>query len=110
MRDATPQTIHLGDYTPPAFLISTVALDVDIREAQATVRATLRLARNPAHGNDAAPLVLDGHDMELLSAAIDGRALAADEYRASTSALRARSRTSSSALLTSCRFSLASGS
>ena len=31
MRDATPQTIHLTDYTPPAYLISTVLLDVDIR-------------------------------------------------------------------------------
>src|SRR5688500_9824320 len=81
MRDATPQTIHLKDYTPPAFLISTVALDVDIREAQATVHATLRIARNPAHGVEGGPLVLDGHDIELVSAAIDGRSLAAAEYR-----------------------------
>ena len=65
MRDATPQTIRLQDYTPPAFLISTVALEVDIREGQATVRATLRLARNPAHPDAAAPLVLDGRSLEL---------------------------------------------
>jgi aminopeptidase N len=81
MRDAPPQTIHLKDYTPPAFLVSTVALDVDIREGQATVHATLRMARNPAHGIEGGPLVLDGHDIELVSAAIDGRALAAGEYR-----------------------------
>ena len=44
MRDATPQTIRLQDYTPPAFLISTVELDVDIRESQATImRLGLRL-------------------------------------------------------------------
>ena len=81
MRDATPQTIHLKDYTPPAFLVTTVELDVDIAEGAARVRATLRLERNPAHGNDGAPLVLDGRDIELLSVAIDGRALAAGEYR-----------------------------
>ena len=81
MRDATPQTIRLQDYTPPAFLISTVALDVDIREAQATVRATLRLARNPAHPDASAPLLLDGHDIELVSAALDGRRLDETQYR-----------------------------
>ena len=82
MRDATPQTINLKDYLPPAFLISTVALDVDIREGQATVHAILKLSRNPARPGAAEPLVLDGKDLELVSVALDGRALAASEYRA----------------------------
>ncbi len=81
MRDATPQTINLKDYTPPAFLVSTVDLDVDIRESLATVHATLKLARNPARGDTAEPLVLDGKDLELVSVAIDGRAVAASDYR-----------------------------
>ena len=80
MRDAT-LTIHLKDYTPPAFLVSTVGLDVDVREAQVTVHATLRLERNPAFGDGGAPLLLDGHDLELVSVSIDGRALAPAEYR-----------------------------
>jgi len=87
MRDATPQTIHLKDYLPPTFLISAVALDVDIRDAQATVHATLKLARNPARPGSAEPLVLDGKDLELLSVAIDGRALAEGEFRADESHL-----------------------
>ena len=58
MRDATPLTINLKDYTPPAFLISTVELDVDIREGQATVHATLKVARNPARPSADGPLVL----------------------------------------------------
>src|SRR5260370_1081260 len=58
MRDAAPQVINLKDYTPPAFLISTVALDVDIQPAQAMVHATLKLARNPARGANAEPRVL----------------------------------------------------
>jgi aminopeptidase N len=81
MRDATPQTIRLQDYTPPAFLVSTVELDVDIREAQATVRSTLKLSRNPAHPHSGAPLVLDGREIELVSVAVDGRMLDAADYR-----------------------------
>src|SRR5258708_6349371 len=80
MRDAAPQVINLKDYTPPAFLISTVALDVDIQPAQAMVHATLKLARNPARGANAEPLVLDGEDFELLRVAVDGRTLAEGEY------------------------------
>ncbi|MDQ3026624.1 MAG: aminopeptidase N [Pseudomonadota bacterium] len=81
MRDAAPQTINLQDYAPPAFLISTVALDVDLRDGQATVHSTMKLARNPARATPNEPLVLDGEDLELVSVAIDGRALDAGQYR-----------------------------
>ena len=81
MRDATPQAIHLEEYTPPAFRIATVDLDVDIRKPYATVRATLKMSRDPSR-TAAEPLVLQGENLELLSVAIDGRALAASEYRA----------------------------
>ena len=81
MRDAAPQVINLKDYTPPAFLISTVALDVDIQPAQATIRAVLKCARNAARNAPGEPLVLDGDGLELVSVAIDGRALAEGEYR-----------------------------
>ena len=86
MRDAPPQTILLKDYAPPPFLVSTVALDVDIRDALATVRATLRIARNPANPG-AGELSLDGEDLELVSVAIDGRALGPGEYRVDGSRL-----------------------
>jgi aminopeptidase N len=79
MRDAAPQ-VNLTDYTPPAFVVSTIALDVDIREAQVTVHATLRVARNAAHGNAAAPLVLNGDTLDLVSVSIDGRALQPSEF------------------------------
>src|SRR5215218_10746266 len=82
MRDANPQAIRLDEYTPPAFLISDVSLDVDIREASATVRARLQLSRNAKHPNASAPLVLDGKNLELLSVSIDGRALGTGEFEA----------------------------
>ena len=46
MREPTPRTIHLKDYTPPAFLITHVELDVDIRDEHALVRAKLQVKRN----------------------------------------------------------------
>src|SRR5687767_13993506 len=104
MRDATPQTIKLGDYTPPAFLISTVSLDVDEREGAATVHATLRLERNVAHGAADAPLVLEGGDLELLAVKLDGRPLAADEYRVYASHLTIPRAPRSFTLETTVRF------
>ncbi len=87
MRDAAPQTISLKDYSPPAFLVSHVELDVDIQEGQATVRSTLKVARNPARAAPAAPLFLDGADFDLVSVALDGRALSAEEFRADEAGL-----------------------
>jgi len=80
MRDPTPVTIHLKDYTPPAFLIPAVDLDVDLQEDFARVRAKLTVRRNPAAKDGRAPLVLDGEELALESAAIDGRALSASDY------------------------------
>jgi len=71
MKTEAPQTIHLKDYTPPAFLIDTVDLDFNIESVGTTVTATLAMRRNPAVA--AQPLVLDGDELETLSVAVDGR-------------------------------------
>ena len=75
-----PRTVYLEDYTPPAFLVSTVDLDIDIREAFTRVHAVLRVARHPAASNTS-PLVLDGDELELESVKIDGRLLERNEYK-----------------------------
>ena len=80
MREPTPQTIRLEDYTPPAFLIDTVDLDFDIHHDHTIVRARLALRRNPAAADAAAPLRLDGEAVTLQSVALDGRTLGAEEY------------------------------
>ena len=87
MRDATPQTIRLQDYRPPAFLISRVALDVDVQDGQVSVHSTLKLARNAARAEAGLPLVLDGRGLELVSVSLDGRALGAPEYTLSPDTL-----------------------
>src|SRR4051812_6807204 len=65
MREPQPKTIHLKDYSPPAFRVETVELDIDIRDDHALVRAKLELRRN-APG----PLVLDGDELELVSISV----------------------------------------
>ncbi len=79
MREPTPQVIHLKDYTPPAFLVDRVALDIDLRDDHALVKATLTVRRN---GTSDAPLALDGDELVLQSVALDGRMLGQTEYRA----------------------------
>ena len=80
MLEATPNTIYLKDYTPPGFLISTVDLDVDLRDDHTHVKARLGVKRNPAAADRNAPLELDGDEIEFVSAAIDGKILAKDAY------------------------------
>ena len=48
MREGTPRTVFLKDYQPPAFLIDTADLDIDLREDEALVRAVLTVRRNRA--------------------------------------------------------------
>jgi aminopeptidase N len=67
MREPQTKAIHLKDYAPPAFRVETVELDVDIREADALVKARLDIVRAGAGA-----LVLDGDELELVSVSVDG--------------------------------------
>ncbi|MBI0326022.1 aminopeptidase N [Burkholderia plantarii] len=68
--------IRRADYTPPAFLIDSVALEFDLIPERTVVRNTMRLRRNP----DAAPaphLELLGESLEFIAAQINGQPAAA---------------------------------
>jgi aminopeptidase N len=80
MLNPVPRTIFLKDYTPPPFLISTVDLDIDLRDEHARVRSRLDVRRNPRGKDPRAPLILDGDELALESVAIDGRALGPERY------------------------------
>jgi aminopeptidase N len=75
MRDPAHVPIRLQDYAPPAFLIDSVVLDVELFEDLARVRSRLSVSRNPRASAPAAPLVLDAEELEFESAALDGRVL-----------------------------------
>ena len=77
----TPPVIRLADYRPPAFHIPAVDLNFDVRDDATSVTARLTLVRNPAAADPAAPLVLDGDELELESVRLDGRLLGTAEYR-----------------------------
>ncbi|CAO3433920.1 aminopeptidase N [Azospirillum doebereinerae] len=81
MDKGTPKAIRLQDYRPTAHLIDTVDLHVDLGEDFTTIRAVLAIRRNPARPDAATqPLTLDGQRLELVSVALDGRALGAEAY------------------------------
>jgi len=87
MREPQPTSIQLKDYAPPAFRVESVALDVEIHADDAMVRAALALRRNPRAATGNASLVLDGEALELVSVALDGRALSQSDYRLSSTRL-----------------------
>ena len=78
MRDPAPSAVRLKDYAPPAFLIDSIDLEVELFEDHARVRARLAITRHL--GAPRSPLVLDGEELELESVKLDGRALPSGEY------------------------------
>ncbi|MEY4210296.1 MAG: hypothetical protein RLZ92_675 [Pseudomonadota bacterium] len=81
MREASPQTIYLKDYTCPDYLIDTVELEFDLDEQDTLVRSKLSLRRNPQTSVENAPLVLMGEGLQLVSIALNGQSLTASDYQ-----------------------------
>jgi len=77
MRTEEPRTIALKDYRPPAYRISEVSLTFVLDPAATRVTSVMKLARTGA----AEPLVLNGEHVQLVSVSVDGRKLAAGDYR-----------------------------
>ena len=71
--EAPPAPAHVAirreDYRPPDWLVPEIRLDFDLGADTTRVRATLIVERNGAHDR---PLRLDGDEVELVSASIDG--------------------------------------
>ncbi|MDE2053995.1 MAG: aminopeptidase N [Xanthomonadaceae bacterium] len=76
------KTIRLADYRPPAWRVTHVELKFELGIGETRVHSRLMLARDRAE-----PLRLDGEDLELVAAHLDGRTLAADDYRLDASGL-----------------------
>jgi aminopeptidase N len=85
MRTDTAQPIRLKDYRPPDWQVQTVSLDVSLHPTQSKVRATLALKPNPQ--SSAAPLVLDGDGLTLVSLKLDGATLPPESYVATPDSL-----------------------
>jgi aminopeptidase N len=67
--------VRLADYRPPAWRVTHVELVFDLGVDETIVRSKLTLARDRDE-----PLHLDGEDLELIEARVDGRKLGDAEY------------------------------
>jgi aminopeptidase N len=76
-----PTAILRSAYRPPAFLVDTVDLRFELDPKATLVRSRLAVRRNPAHGEAAAPLLLDGEALALVSVRLDGEVLGENRYR-----------------------------
>src|SRR6185312_7464637 len=76
------KTIRLADYQPPAWRVTHVELKFELGIDATRVHSKLTLARDRAE-----PLRLDGEDLELVEARLDGRTLTADDYQLDASGL-----------------------
>ncbi|MGH8144924.1 MAG: aminopeptidase N [Rhodanobacteraceae bacterium] len=79
---AADATIRLADYRPPAWRVTHVELVFDLGINETFVHSKLTLARDRDE-----PLFLDGEDVELVEARLDGRKLAGNEYSLDTAGL-----------------------
>ncbi|MZR62169.1 aminopeptidase N [Alcanivorax sp. DP30] len=76
---AAVTTTRLKDYLPPAYLVDSVTLDVDIHDGVTTVTSELALRRNPdAVISDS--MMFNGEGLTLRSLALDGKVLEEADY------------------------------
>ncbi|CAI5512240.1 unnamed protein product [Closterium sp. Naga37s-1] len=78
-----PQEIFLANYKPPSYLFDKVSLDFDLHDDYTLVKSAITVVANDKADkpeNGSAPLVLDGHDLELVSLQINGADVLAEEY------------------------------
>jgi aminopeptidase N len=78
MRDAETATVHLSEYTPPAYLIDEIALVFSLDPTATIVAARSHVRREI---DEPVPLVLNGERLDLQSIAIDGTPLDTTQYR-----------------------------
>ncbi len=79
---------YLKDYAPPDFLIHSIYIHFDLQEKDTSVKAVLKIQRNPLSKNPKAPLILDGEALILKKINIDGRTLAAGEFQEDEQSLK----------------------
>ena len=78
MNQKTPETIYLKDYKPPAYLIDTIELTFDLFEEHCIVSSELNCRINPVASEKNAPFICFGDNLDLLSIAVNGKDIPAD--------------------------------
>ncbi|HXV23448.1 MAG TPA: aminopeptidase N [Alphaproteobacteria bacterium] len=81
MPRTAPQPIRREDYRPPAFLVDTIDLALELRDEGTIVHSRLSIRRNPETADRTAPLVLDGEELSLTSLLLNGERLGDNRYQ-----------------------------
>ncbi|KAF3556531.1 hypothetical protein F2Q69_00014148 [Brassica cretica] len=76
---STIKEIFLKDYTKPDYYFETVDLSFSLGEEKTIVSSTIKVT--PRVKGSSAPLVLDGHDLKLLSVKVEGQLLKEGDYQ-----------------------------
>ncbi len=76
-----PKTIYLKDYHPPVYLVENADLVFDLFEDHTIVTATLTCRLNPTVGDDNAPFISFGKDLELVSLKLNDNPLTSKDYK-----------------------------
>jgi len=82
MKDSTPKSINLKDYTQPYFWIDNVDLVFELGEDNTRVLSTMSLRRNDGFPGRY-PLILKGEQMQLCMIRLDGKELGGGDYEVS---------------------------
>ncbi len=80
IKEGSPRTVYLKDYTVPPYLVKSVDLYFDLREGETFVTTRAVYIANPDSQQVEDTLRLDGEQLELLEISLDGEPLAAEAY------------------------------
>ncbi|MDP9138518.1 MAG: aminopeptidase N, partial [Pseudomonadota bacterium] len=80
MDKRTPPTTFLKDYTPLAYVIERIDLDVTLRPEGTRIKSRLAASPNPRAAKPSRQLVLNGENITLFAVHVDGRRLAPDDF------------------------------
>lgn len=81
MRPSSNTPVRLSEYRPSDFLIDAVYLDIRLDRTASKIFAQLSIRRNPNSSSNTA-LILDGDELALLEAKLNGKLLDQEEYLA----------------------------
>ncbi len=87
MKQKSPNTTYLKDYTPPPFFIDRVVLEIELGEEWSTVKARSKFRSNSDSKDESKTLVLDGENMELINVRLNETKLSVDQYKIDESQL-----------------------
>jgi len=80
MKDTSPKTIYLKDYTNPDYLIDQVDLYFQLDADRTEVKSRMVIRRNPASQQAGKELLLMGEGLNLQGIKLDGKVLAPADY------------------------------